>query len=996
VGRKAELDRLAELLTRARSGAGSTVVVGGEAGIGKSRLVARFAEAAVPRARSLDGACSEAGNDGPPFAPFTEILRELVHGTETARLPALLGPGRAELVRLLPELALRADRVPSHAGDDPTAQSRLFELVLGVFGRLAQEQPLVVVVEDVQWADRSTRGLITFLSRALRDEPVLLVLTTRTDERGDDPATLAFLAELEREEHVERIDLQPFGHDEVGDDLAALLGEPPSSSVVEQMLARSDGNPFFIEELVLAGRVGDGALPSVLRDVLSARIAELSSAAREVLRGAAVAGRQVDDELLAAALEHSLIDLASALRESVEHGILVRSREDPAPEYQFRHALLREAVLADVFPGERAALHAAFAEALEARRAAGDRSVAIAAIAGHWDAAKQPRRAISATVEAAMAAEHAFSFAEALGLWQRARRMFDAVPGAEAVTGVALVSVLERAAECAVLSGEYGEAVELGRLALARVDERRDPELAGSLNDRLRWFLWEAGDRKGAAEAVVEALRLLPADVPSRGRARALSQHAGILLYAGEFEASKAEAEAAIKAARAVDGRGELALALGVVGWDQAILGDIDGGLERFREGQRLADEVGFPEGMALAATNLATLLDRVGRSAESLAAAQAAYDMTVRLGLARTYGGLLLGYIAKAQLALGRWDEAERSTSMGLRRASTDRTELWLGINRARLLALRGHDAEAGVLLRRSRAIDDRLGGTESRSALLATEGEAAAWGGRSDEAWAIAEEGLGRLKPGPFDPSLAWLAVHVVRSQADAIGRLGSRPSGAQRAVFEARVARIDQVVRSAIATGADLERNDRARALLSLYRAERSRVRGAGDVTEWDTCVAAWRAVGRPFQVAYAQWRTAAATLGTGGSREAAAHHLREAHVIAEGLGATPLQGLIETLARQARISLVPGGAGGHEDANASGYDFTPREAEVLQLVASGWTNQQIADALFITRKTASVHVSNLLAKLAVTNRGEAAALAVRIGLVKDLAPAPITSE
>ena len=168
------------------------------------------------------------------------------------------------------------------------------------------------------------------------------------------------------------------------------------------------------------------------------------------------------------------------------------------------------------------------------------------------------------------------------------------------------------------------------------------------------------------------------------------------------------------------------------------------------------------------------------------------------------------------------------------------------------------------------------------------------------------------------------------------------------------------------------------------------------GPGDPALWGASVAAWQAIGRPFQVAYAEWRAAGAILAAGGSRDLAAQHLREAHAIASNLGAAPLQAAIETLARQARIPLGSGdgvAAPAPENA-AAAYDFTPREAEVLRLVASGWTNQQIADALFITRKTASVHVSNLLAKLAVSNRGEAAALAVRIGLVTKLAPAPVT--
>jgi len=316
------------------------------------------------------------------------------------------------------------------------------------------------------------------------------------------------------------------------------------------------------------------------------------------------------------------------------------------------------------------------------------------------------------------------------------------------------------------------------------------------------------------------------------------------------------------------------------------------------------------------------------------------------------------------------------------------------------------GSAARIVVVIRSSHLrADDRLGGTEFRSALLSAEAELAAWAGRPDEAWTVAEEGFGQFHAGPLDPSLAWLGVHVIRAQTDAIERLG--PGSAtedRRATLEARVGRIDGAVTAALGgggEGGEAELGDRVRALLAMYRAEHSRERGPGDPARWSACVAAWQAIGRPFQVAYASWRLAGATLGAGGAREIAGQSLREAHAIALELGAAPLVVAIETLARQARIGLGAGGEGRAgarvaAAADASGYDFTPREAEVLHLVASGWTNQQIADALFITRKTASVHVSNLLAKLGVSNRGEAAALAVRIGLVKDLAPAPIATE
>jgi predicted ATPase len=394
VGRGVELARLRAFLAEARSGTAVTIVVAGEAGIGKSRLLDRFTEAATEDgALVLEGACLETADDGVPYAPFVEILRELVRETPPERLPALLGPARAALMRLVPELAVRAADLPASSEPDRGSQGRLFELILGVIERLARTRPVVVEIEDVHWADRSTRELLGFLVRALRDDPVLLVLALRTDEAGSPVGNLGFLAELEREEHVGRVDLGPFGRDEVEAQVATLLDAPPDAAAVDRLLARSDGNPFYVEELVLAGGDLDRDLPPVLRDVLAARIAELSDPARSVLRAAAAAGRRIDDELLAAVLDMPLGSLADALREAVASGVLVRGEFREGPAIAFRHALLQEVVSDELFPGERVALHAAFASALEARAAAGELT-APAEIARHWDAARRPERAL--------------------------------------------------------------------------------------------------------------------------------------------------------------------------------------------------------------------------------------------------------------------------------------------------------------------------------------------------------------------------------------------------------------------------------------------------------------------------------------------------------------------------------------------------------------------------------------------------------------------------
>jgi len=965
-------------------------VVGGEAGIGKSRLVQRFT-ADLHGVTVLEGACFELSADALPYAPFVEILRELVRETPEGRLPAVLGPARSELTRLLPELATRAADVPEERELDRASQARMFELVLGVLERITRERPLVVVVEDLHWADRSSLELLGFLARALRDDPVLLLLTTRTDATSSGANVLTFLAELEREEHVERLELRPFDREEVAEQAATLLDEQLPAGDVDRLLSRSDGNPFYVEELIRARGSEGSALPPVLRDVLAARVAGLSAGARDVLRAAAAAGRRIDDALLGAALDMPARQLAPSLREAIESGILVRRVSAEGQVLSFRHALLQEVVDAELMPGERAALHAAFAQALEARVESGDPKVPAVEIAGHWDGAHDLARALPHTLRAAAAAEGVYAFPEALALWQRAASMFEALGAGGEVEGRDLAEVLLRAAECAVVTSQAPRAVELAQRAVMALVPTGDADRIEFLENRLRWYLWWAGEHEQATAAVRAALATSPADRPTLARTRALAHDAGILMLGGDFAASADRAREAIAAAEQLDAPGEAALALGVLGWDLALLGDVEAGIAEFQKGQALGEALGSVEGVALAATNLAALLDRVGRSEAALEAARAGYAMTERFGVARTYGAVLLGYAAKAELALGRWDDAERSTSLGLRRGAVDAGALWLQVNRARLLIGRGHFAEAGVLLRRARAIDERLGGTEYQGALLAAEAELAVWSGQPAEAIALGEAGLAALAQGEApNPSLAWLGALVLRAIADLsdAARMTGRED-ARVADAKALAAKIDAAIKQ-VRQRPGFSTGERVAALLALLEAEGERVAGQDHPEAWALVCDRWQALSRPFQVAYARFRRAEALLASRADRDMVARDLADAAAIAGTLGAEPLGQLVHRLAAQARIALPD--APSEDAAAGADHDLTAREAEVLRLVAAGWTNQQIADALFITRKTASVHVSNIMAKLGAANRGEAAALAHRLGLVADL-PLPV---
>jgi predicted ATPase len=351
VGRVEELELLEAARRRAADADPAVVLVGGEAGIGKTRLVAELAvRCGADGTRVLVGGCVPVGEGALPYAPIVEVLRALLVDLGADAVRGLVGPSWPEVARLLPALG-----EPEHGGPPgQAAQARLFELLLGLLGRLNKQTPLVLVVEDLHWADRSTRDLLAFLVRNLRRARLLLVVTYRNDEAGQQRLG-PYMAELDRGGPVQRLELPRLDRTETAGQLAGILGAVPAVDLVDGVFDRSEGNPFFTEELLESARAGSATLPTTMRDLLQGRIEALPEPARQVLRVAAVAGRQVPHPLLAAVAGLDEGPLDSALREAVTHQLLV-PREDG---YQFRHALLREVVDAALLPGERARLHVA-------------------------------------------------------------------------------------------------------------------------------------------------------------------------------------------------------------------------------------------------------------------------------------------------------------------------------------------------------------------------------------------------------------------------------------------------------------------------------------------------------------------------------------------------------------------------------------------------------------------------------------------------------------
>src|SRR5215207_7566947 len=776
VGRVEELQTLEAARVRAADGDPAVVLVGGYAGVGKTRLVAELTSRTADGARVLVGGCVPVGDGALPYAPIVEALRALLGDVGVGAVRELVGPSWPELARLLPALG-----EPQAGGGPPdqAAQARLFELLLGMLGRLGEETPLVLVVEDLHWADRSTRDLLAFLVRNLRRERVLLAVTYRSDETGR--ARLGpFLAELDRAGPVDRIELPRFQRREVAAQLTAILGAAPADDLVDATFARSQGNPFFTEELLEAVRAGSRELPTTLRDLLLGRIEGLPEPARHVLRVAAVAGRPLSHRLLAAVAGLDEPRLNGALRAAVDHQLLVtRPGEDG---YGFRHALLQEVVYADLLPGERARLHAALAAALTAQPGwAGGTSATVAAeLAYHWEAAGDLERALPAVVQAASAAERSVALAEAHRHYERALQLWDRVPRAAELVPVDQTTLLEWAAEAAHLVEADLRAVERVRAALAGVDPASDPVRAGLLHERLGRYLWLTLD-EAALPAYKEAVRLVPSEPESVERARVLVGYAQILGLLGRDEESQQAAQAALATARRVGARREEGRALGLLDGEPGAFGEVEGTLANLLEARRIADEQADVDGLGWACLQLAWVSEEAGRLEEALAFALEGAEASRRLGSPGWHDGLQ-DTAASMEFRLGRWDQADRHFRAALERDwVTGPGGVHIRLERARLDIARGAFAAGRRWLEEASGLAARGGQAQSDAQfarlLAVARAELALWEGRDEEAFQAAEDGLAAMVRAGFEGAEPVLFVLGLAAAADRAERAGAR---------------------------------------------------------------------------------------------------------------------------------------------------------------------------------------------------------------------------
>ncbi|WP_373682253.1 MULTISPECIES: helix-turn-helix transcriptional regulator [Streptomyces] len=969
IGREDELARLTGVLDRARAGDPRAVLVAGDAGVGKTRTLAEAsAHAAATGMTVLTGHCVDLGDVGLPYLPFTEILGVLAADDRFA--PAFASHPAVD--RLL----------GTGSGTAPDAGSRLhlFEGMAALLADLADITPLLLVLEDLHWADQSSRDLLRFLlSRGLLQSgaPGAHRLAVFASYRADDlhrrHPLRPLLAELIRLPVVDRLELRPMADAEVARLVRALRTDPLPDAAVRRIVDRAEGNAFYAEEL-LAALPGDfdpasPGMPSGLADVLLIRIEQLSDTAQQVLRTAAVAGRRVEHDLLRDAVQLPQDELESALREAVGRQLLVPGDD---ATYSFRHALTREAVYADLLPGERVRLHGTFAKLLAGH---GRSAESAAERAHHSRESHDLADALAASLEAADHAQRVGAPAEELRHLETALELWPAVAAGARPQGGDSVTLTLRASAAAAHAGEAHRAVHLTRAALARAGSDADSELAARVRYTLAGNLMRIDSLTAAFTYSSEALDLIPAEPPSYTWVWAAATHVMAARYVGRDEDAERVARQALRTAeelRLADAQADLMISL--VGLE-AHNRRTPQGRERLGQARELARAVGNIPVEMRALFNLAIGCYESGDLDECLTWVAGGLDRARRAGLLSSPYALELRYLQSLVLyTLGRWDECARAAAEDAERLPAAGG---FATGPALYVALARGDEDAAD---RARAfLDGRFDWMATLIAgvvltdAAAVRGDAEAAVERVHATIAALTDDAVTERP-DVAVRLAALALSAVADTAAEL-RLTDDMTGARR--WAGTATEMVEVARATAAQGKDgSPQGPEGVAWLARAEAEWLRAHAGPDVAAWEKAVAAF-GYGDPYELARCRRRLAEALL-TADRREEAAEQARAALDTAVRLGAVPLREAVDALVRRGRLA-----------ESASGVDriavLTAREGDVLRLLARGRTNRQIGEELFITGKTASVHVSNILAKLGAASRTEAVAIAYREGLI-----------
>jgi DNA-binding NarL/FixJ family response regulator len=1071
VGRERELEAILDAAAEALAGRSGTVLLEASSGMGATRLIDEVLGHLAVDPPAGAGAPVVIRADELPawrrasYAPFRVALEGLLDERTDGDAMHVLGSGSELLLPLLPRAVARL--APAHPGPGTRERlpDRIHEAVRGVVCRLAAEQPVVVVVEDIHVLDAASRSLLAFLARTLGERPVLIVGSYQPEALGRGHplrATVDAIASGPRPPR--RVTLPPLDRAALGTLIAAHDGEAPSAPTLLLVAERSKGSPLVAEEVLVARRELSGASLSVpLEQMVVARAARRTPECRRVLRILAVAGGPLETARLgavAAAYDAEVGrpaprssgaphraggglggDLAAGVEEAVAHGFAAFVPAGPAAprvggartaaaapaggrRLRVRHELVAAALSADLLPGSRRRMHAALGEALADRPEEASR---------HWSQAHETERELRSSVAAAAEAEQVGAATDALEHLERAISLAGAPGTAGTLSVLDELDLLARAAEASAAAGDAGRAQAFVESAIARHPDATDRAVRAQLTGRLGSYRLAGGDRDGAVAAFERALDLLPAG-PGVERARLLATFAQVRMLEGAFSEATALAEDAIAAAEAMGPAarawlGHATCTLGVVaGW----LGRTDVAVPRLETALAIATELGGLDDAFRARANLTNVLDLQGRREEAVEVARKGIVEAERAGLEVVHGNLLRGNAVDVLLSMGRWAEA---------RAMAERALEWAPsgtpfVNAAVGLAIIEVETSAGDAAARTlghlflelETIPDvqfAVPAYQAAASLALWRGDVADAVRAIDTAWI-------RVRDSEDWPNAARTAAALL-GVADARARLARdrhdlADLASTRAWADAALRHATKLVDDA-GVPPDAWVRQEVDADLATARAFAQRLRGHDDPATWAAVAARWRAVRRPYETARALHREVEAHLESGSvtgarreGREDARAPLQDAAAIGMSLGALPLLRALRDLAERARIPLderalallakadeeaeavasprtpaattEPGRARrrwsdtGREGYAAASFGLSPREQGVLAEIVAGRTNREIGERLFISEKTVGVHVGNILAKLGVGGRVEAATVALRLGLVRDV--------
>ncbi|WP_084557399.1 helix-turn-helix transcriptional regulator [Hamadaea tsunoensis] len=942
VARAAQRHRVASLLTEAQGDQPAVVVIEGDPGVGKTHLMEWLASRARhQRALVVQGSCFElSGMLASPYGALSEGLRvfERLHGE--ANRDVLASRPWNTLTSL------------TSSGSDPVptshSQQRIFGSVLQMADAIGRgHSMLLLIFEDLQWADSSTLDLVRYVAKAKSNERLLLVCTHRPVPQRH-PLRI-MLSDLDFQRRVEYMTLPPFSLAELDEFVTSRTGRQLPEKRLRRYYELTDGNPYYASQLVATDSLGshEVEVPPSLRELMLTRLNRLSDAGRMVVRIAAVAGRHTDDNLLTAVsdLSESLLD--SAIAECIDQQILVR---DPNDRYAFKHSLLRETAYNEIRRTIRTSIHARVAEAMTEARAS--QTQLTPALAYHWFEAGRLPEALIAAFRAATMTVRLNAFREATAQYHRVLGLWGDVPAAAELTGTSLDHVLRLASDAARSSGDIAQALQWVRRAISIVDYDVAPVLAAALQERLGSYLWEAGQQADAAEAYLAADGLLEGQDASALASRVQSGLAAVAIRQGRYAEGANHARRAAELARSgsVIASAEEGRALSSLGLALIFTGRIDEARHALHAAIGIAKESDQFEDLFRAYAALGVCLEQGGRLEEAVTAMTEGLEYAKEHNLLNTpQTDALADNAAAALLLLGRYAEGASYLDSMLRRRSVAES-MYALLTRAEIHVAQGQFADAERILaeiRREPNVDPRFIGP-----LYGCLADAAAWSGDLDRAAAVAEEGMQALRDTANPRVVVQLAAVGLRIAADRrdVGLAAALLEWAAPAGTEPQGTEIGWLIRQT--------------------QAEHDRTTHSDSPEAWAAIANGWATLGQPFRAAYARLREADVALRSG-DRGRAVSAARQAGDEAQRIQAAPLFD-----AAREFLDRLP--------ANSS-YGLTRAQLTILAELATGATYSAIASRLHVSPNTVGVHVQNILRKMGVSSRHEAVATALRDGVL-----------